>query len=86
VYDAAGKQLRIYINGQLSAFSSISGSFYCGDGDTFNRFCLGADIAKNNVGTDFPCTDMVIVDAKIYTGAMSDAEALKAYQDAVAAL
>ena len=29
---------------------------------------------------------MVIVDAKIYTGAMSDAEALKAYQDAVAAL
>lgn len=86
VYDAAGKQLRIYLNGQLSAFSSISGSFYCGDGDTFNRFCLGADIAKNNVGTDFPCTDMVIVDAKIYTGAMSDAEALKAYQDAVAAL
>ena len=86
VYDAAGKQLRIYINGQLSAFSSISGNFYLGDGDTYNRFCLGADIAKANVGTDFRCSDMVIVDVTSYTGALDGNAALAAYYAAVAAL
>ena len=47
---------------------------------------LGADIAKGNVGTDFPCTDMVIVDVKIYTGALDGNAALAAYNAAVAAL
>ncbi len=82
VYDASGKKLKLYINGSLNKEATISGNYFPGTGDTFNRFCLGADISGTTT-PDFPCINTVIVDAKIYTGALTDAEALKAYQDAV---
>ena len=86
VYDPVAKKMSIYINGALSRSGSISGIFYLGAGDTFNRFCLGADIAPDDAATDFNCTDMVITDAKFYVGALDAAAVQAAYQAAVQAL
>ena len=86
VYDPFAKKMSIYVNGTLSATNSISGSFYLGEQDTYNRFCLGADIAPGDATTDFNCTDMVITDAKFYTGTLDAAAVQAAYQAAVQAL
>ncbi len=86
VYDPFAKKMSIYVNGTLSATNSISGSFYLGEQDTYNRFCLGADIAPGDATTDFNCTDMVITDAKFYTGTLDAAAVQAAYQAAVSAL
>ena len=86
VYDPFARKMSIYVNGTLSATQTISGSFYLGAQDTYNRFCLGADIAVNDATTDFNCTDMVITDAKFYTGTLDAAAVTSAYQAAVAAL
>ena len=85
VYDPSVKKATIYINGSASASKAVSGSFYPGDGNTFNRFCLGADISLTDT-PDYPCTDMVITDAKFYTGALDAAAVQAAYQAAVQAL
>ena len=85
VYDPSAKRATIYINGSESASKSISGSFYPGAGDTFNRFCLGADISTTST-PDFPCTDMIITDAKFYVGALDATAVQAAYQAAVQAL
>ena len=86
VYDPFAKKMSIYVNGTLSATKSVSGSFYLGAQDTYNRFCLGADIAPGDATTDFNCTDMVITDAKVYTGTLDAAAVQTAYQAAVQAL
>jgi hypothetical protein len=85
VYDPSVRKATVYINGSASASKSISGSFYPGDGNTYNRFCLGADISLTSI-PDYPCTDMIITDAKFYTGALDATAVQAAYQAAVKAL
>lgn len=82
VYDASSKLMKIYVNGNAAGSKSISGSFYPGAGDAFNRFCLGADISQR-ADPDFPCTDMVITDAKFYVGPLTAAAVKTAYETAV---
>ena len=69
----------------MSASTPITGVYNNGSGTAYNRFCLGADISLTDV-PDYPCTDMVITDAKFYTGALDAAAVQAAYQAAVAAL
>ena len=85
-YDVFGGKMHIYINGKLSASTPITGVYNNGSGTAYNRFCLGADISLTDGQPDFPCTDMVITDAKFYTGALDAAAVQAAYQAAVAAL
>lgn len=85
-YDFAEKKSYIYINGKLSASASINEGFKVGAGSTFNYFCLGDDITASLVGGDFPAGDMIIADAKIYTGALTAEEVSTAYASAVANL
>jgi len=85
-YDPSSKTISIYINGALQGSSSFSSSFFTGTGDTYNRFCLGADIKTGDNGTDFPSSTMVIVDAKIYTTALNATQAALAYHKAKADL
>ena len=82
VYDASVKQMTIYVNGNAAGSKSISGIFYPGAGNAFNRFCLGADISTSSE-PDYPCTDMVITDAKFYAGALDAAAVKTAYETAV---
>ena len=87
VYDPIGGKMKIYINGKLNASETISGIFVPGSGNAFNGFCLGADISLNTESQpDYPCTDMVIVDAKIHTGVPSDTEVNAAYNASIAIL
>ena len=86
VYDPSAKKMFLYVNGVLNATKAVSGNFYSGVGDTFNRFCLGADIAPGDASTDFPSADMVIVDAKFYVGPLDAAAVQAAYNNAVNAL
>ena len=85
VYDPAARKATVYVNGSASGSKSISGSLYPGDGNTYNRFCLGADISLTST-PDYPCTDMIITDAKFYTGALDATAVQAAYQAAVKAL
>lgn len=85
-YDFAEKKSYIYINGMLSASAPINEDFKTGAGSTFNYFCFGDDITTALTGGDFPAGDMIIADAKIYTGALTAQQAAKAYADAVASL
>ena len=85
VYDPAARKMLLYINGVLNASNaSISGSFYPGAAPCFNRFCLGADTSGG--APEFPCTDMVITDAKWYVGALDATVVQAAYQAAVKSL
>ena len=83
VYDPGSQKLRIYVNGVLDGDSSVTGEFLPGISDTFNKFCLGNDIIVGGMGGDYPCVDMVIVDAKIWKGVMSDEDVAAAYQNAL---
>ena len=85
VYDPSAKTMSVYVNGTARGSKSISGSFYPGAGVTCNRFCLGADISLTDT-PDYPCTDMVITDAKFYSGALDAAAVQSAYTAAVQAL
>lgn len=84
-YDPSTKKANMFINGKLNNSQTISGQFYPGESPTFNRFCLGADISKSAI-PDFPCTNMVITDAKWYVGALDAAAVQTAYNTAVNAL
>lgn len=87
VYDPAIKKIKLYINGVLNGSANISASFYPGAGNTFNRFGLGTDTKNNASGIgDFPCSDMLITDVKIYKGILGDQDVADAYTAAVAAL
>lgn len=86
VYDFENKQQLIYVNGVLEASQAIQGSFGVGAGSAYNMFCLGADTKKDGTAGDFLSPAMVMVDAKIYDGALS-ADAVKtAYDNAVASV
>ena len=83
VYDAYMRVMYLYVNGQLAASSNrISGYFYPGAGDTFNRFCLGADI-KNGDTAEYCSTDMILTDAKFYIGAFDADRVRRTYEAAV---
>lgn len=93
VYDYENKLNLIYINGELISSTSIQGAFYPGASETFNRFCLGADIktqanpsGSGTVALDFPSPDMTMVDAKIYSAVLTAEQAAAAYENALALL
>lgn len=78
-YDPATKSISIYVNGALQKTASFNSSFFTGTGDTFNRFCLGADIKPGDNGTHYQSSSMVIAGAKIYTSAFNATQAALAY-------
>lgn len=82
VYDLGEGKCNIYINGALSTTVSINTNFITGEGDTFNRFCIGDDIKPGNVGGDFPTSGMTMVDAKIYSAALNSEQVAKAFEAA----
>ena len=87
VYDAYMRVMYLYVNGQLAASSNrISGYIYPGVGDTFNRFCLGADIKNGDTSSEFCSNDMLITDAKFYIGAFDSDRVRSTYEAAVRAL
>lgn len=83
VYDPSKRNISLYINGVLDGRVSINCPFYPGDGDTFNRFYLGADVKNSGQNLDFQAVDMVITDARFYTGVLDDKAVASLYQEAV---
>lgn len=83
VYDAANRTMRIYVNGKQDNSTAVSGLFHCGEGDSYNRFCLGADVKKSSSEVDFPAEDILIVDARIYSTALSGEQVTLAYDRAL---
>ena len=86
VYDMESKLCLIYINGELAQQVSIDSKFICGEGNTFNYFCLGDDIKTTLKGGDFPTLGMTMVDAKIYAKALSAEDVTTVYGIAVDSL
>lgn len=86
VYDYENAKNLIYINGVLNASTDIQSTFCVGDGDTFNRFCIGDDITLGNRGGDFPTNGMTMVDGKIYAKALTENQVAAVYAAAVDAL
>ncbi|MGM9664597.1 MAG: LamG domain-containing protein [Eubacteriales bacterium] len=86
VYDMANKKCSIYINGKLAQEVTIASNFVCGEGNTFNYFCLGDDIKTGLTGGDFPTSGMTMVDAKIYDSALTADDAANVYKAAVNSL
>jgi len=86
VYDPATSKLYTYVNGVMKASASITGSFYPGKGDSYNRFCLGADIHEGDTYTDFQSKNALIVAAKIYTCPLNAGQVKLAYESAVGSL
>ena len=93
VYDyEAGKQY-LYINGECvnSEGQAISGEFAPAGAEAFNKFCLGSDYRETEKATaevpiDFPTSDMTMVDAKIYSSALTAEQVAAAYENALALL
>lgn len=83
VYNYSSRTISIYVNGKLNGTNTIYGPFYPGTGDTFNRFIIGGDTKNTTVAGDFPPTNMVVVDAKIYSGALNASEVAAAYENAI---
>lgn len=91
VYDYENKIQQLYINGvAVGAGTAISGEFVPAGDEAYNLFCLGADYrAQANVGQytlDYPCPNMTMVDAKIYSQALTAEQAAAAYEAALASL
>lgn len=86
VYDMENKLCLIYINGELAQQVSIDSKFICGEGNTFNYFCLGADINSLLKGGDFPTAGMTMAGAKIYAKALSAKDVTTVYGIAVDSL
>jgi hypothetical protein len=86
VYDFANQKQFIYVNGVLQQEQPIQNGYYPGQGDAFNMFCLGADVKADGSAGDFISPNMTMVDAKIYTGVLTQAEITAAYNNAVASV
>ena len=86
VYDFLNQKQLIYVNGVLQQEQAIQGSFYPGQGDAFNMFCLGADVKPDGSAGDFISPNMTMVDAKIYSGVLTEAEITIAYNNAIASV
>lgn len=86
VYDTAGKEVRMYRNGVLEGtLGNMAGHIYTATG-AMDWFCLGSDIKSPDTGGDYPNVNTVMVDAKLYAGALNDTGVEKVYNEAVAAL
>ena len=86
VYDFVNQKQLIYVNGVLQQEQAIKDGFYPGQGDAFNMFCLGADVKADGSAGDFISPNMTMVDAKIYTGVLTEAEITIAYNNAIASV
>lgn len=86
VYDPETLTSSLFINGKLDNTKAIDVLYGEGQGLTFNKFCLGADINDACLGGDYPTNEITIVDAKIYKGVMSESDVGAAYQAAVNSL
>lgn len=86
VFDKDLESVRIYINGVFAGEQDASGSFYSMKTPYHNVLTLGADVTDKGAAGHFQATDMTIVDAKIYLGALGDSDAELAYKLAVDAL
>ena len=93
VYDYAAKKQYLYVNGVCvnSAGETISGEFAPAGAEAFNKFCFGSDYRETAKVTettpiDFPTPDMTMVDAKIYSSALSAEQVKAAYENALALL
>ena len=86
VYDFVNQKQLIYVNGVLQQEQAIQSGFYPGQGDAFNMFCLGADVKADGSAGDFISPNMTMVDAKIYTGVLTEAEITIAYNNAIASV
>ncbi len=84
VYDFINKKQMIYVNGVLESTQTIQNGYGAGAEKAYNMFCLGADVKKDGSAGDFLCPSMVMIDAKIYDGALSSDEVKTAYDNAVA--
>ena len=49
-------------------------------------FCLGADVKADGSAGDFISPNMTMIDAKIYSGVLTEAEITAAYNNAVASV
>ena len=85
VYDAESLTSSIYVNGELESTEKINYYFATGEGMTFDVFMLGADTNSDTLG-EFLTTGMKLVDAKIYTGVLSQSDVTEAYNNAVSSL
>ena len=84
VYDFENMEERFYVNGVLAATVKFTAGYGCiPDYAAFNRFCLGGDIKPSGDGGDFGVSGMTMVDAKIYSTALNDAQADLAYKSAM---
>lgn len=86
VYDFENKKQMIYINGVLESTQPIQNGYGVGAKQAFNKFCLGADIIPDGTAGHFLCPSMVMVDAKIYEGALTANEVKTAYDNAAASV
>jgi hypothetical protein len=83
VYDFVNKKQLIYVNGVLEATQTIQNGYGPAKDKAANMFCLGADVKPDGSAGDFLCPSMVMVDAKIYNGALTADEVKTAYNNAV---
>jgi adenine deaminase len=75
---------QVYINGELIGSGSYTGKVGVHSTEAIGTaFCFGADIASTGKGTDFPMTNFVLADAKIYAHALNFKQAETAYAKAV---
>ena len=93
VYDAVAKTNTLYMNGKevkvVAAANGFKASEAMGKDSTGekvfqmgNGFFLGADPTVGSTAADYAATNLVMVDAKIYAGALTAAQAKLAYQNA----
>jgi len=81
----------LYVNGVEVCYESGEGSLYNLSGGSYNYFGIGANfvtsaagVPRANAGNQ--CTDLIVVDAKIYKGAATASDAESIYRSAVSAL
>ncbi len=86
IYDFKNQKQLIYVNGVLQQEQPIKNGFCVGKGSAFNMFCLGADVKPDGSAGDFISPNMTMVDAKIYSGVLTEAEITAAYNNAVASV
>ena len=86
VYDFKNQKQLIYVNGVLQQEQAIKNGYCPGKGSAFNMFCLGADVKPDGSAGDFISPNMTMVDAKIYSGTLTEAEITAAYNTAAASV
>ena len=86
VFDKEFGTVRIYINGVFAGEQDAEGNFYSMKTLYHNVVTLGADVTDQGAPGHFQASNMTIVDAKIYQGALNDTDAELAYKLAVEAL